>query len=182
MSLLRRKSMSVTAREGENPRGYMCINIKYALTAGYNATQHAQGRIWNIPGRRHLLIFSKYGLSGMVNKVETCFKVLFQSWKINHIIWIITDWFHSYSLHAHYIETAVLPILHLNYIVELFYRVKLVYKSYSTQKFSGYNMNSAFLVVKCVCFINFQSMVFFFHHMIFFFSFRTESFNFMWAL
>ena len=43
--LLRGKSMSVTAREGENAQGFMRIDIKYALTAGYNVPQRAQGRI-----------------------------------------------------------------------------------------------------------------------------------------
>ena len=61
------KSTSVTVREGENVRGYTCIDIKYALTAGYNASRRAQGQICNIFGRQHPLIFSKYGLSGMIS-------------------------------------------------------------------------------------------------------------------
>ena len=43
--MLRGKCTSVTAREGENMWWYAYIDIKYALTAGYNASRRAQGRM-----------------------------------------------------------------------------------------------------------------------------------------
>ena len=58
--LLCGKYTSVTACEGGNSWGYVGIDIKYALTAGYNVSWRAQGQIWSISGHRHPLIFTKY--------------------------------------------------------------------------------------------------------------------------
>ena len=51
---------------GKTPWDTRALTLKYALTAGYNASRRAQGRIWNISGCRQPLIFSKYGLSGTI--------------------------------------------------------------------------------------------------------------------